>query len=351
MNLKGKNAVDRHLNIAMILDEGYVLPTVVAAYSLVKNKKAESIYDIYLVLRKVSDESKALFKKLEDKKNGVTFHFVDVADDYITKKFPDIRDKSSSANTTDLIKFFLPEILEDVDKVFYFDGDTIVRDDLTGLLDTELDDKTYAAATRDTGGVYTTDVSLEGKREYINCGVMYLNLDLLRTDNMPEKLLQDRLNDPDTTHMDQNVHNRVFAGHVKYISHAYNIMYPSLIRAHFLHHLTIERLNAFVEAAYRDWDDMAASAKIIHFATHDKPWKFVDSIGVEMWEEYYNESPVAGRLKERRKLNSKKILALGKSPMTRLLGLVIWELKTRGAKKTLLSKDFMLMKRNLKIKK
>lgn len=335
----------------MILDEGYVLPTCVAAYSLIKNKKEDSIYDIYLVLRKVSDKSKEYFKQLENPAAGVTFHFVDVADDYITKKFPDIKDKSSSANTTDLIKFFLPEILQDIDKVFYFDGDTIVQDDLTGVLDVDLDDKTYAAATRDTGGVYTTDVSLMGKREYVNCGVMYLNLEACRRDNMPQKLLEDRLNDPDTTHMDQNVHNRVFAGHVKYIPHTYNVMYPSLIRAHFLHHLSIERLNDFVESAYADWDDMAAKAKIIHFATHDKPWKFTDSIGGKMWEKYYYGSPVEGKLKERRTLNSENILALGKNPMTRLLGLVIWELKTRGAKKTLLSKDFMLMKRSLKIKK
>jgi len=334
----------------MILDEGYVLPTVVSAYSLIKNKNADSAYDIYLVMRNVSEESKAYFREMEDTQNGVSIRFVDVADDYITKKFPAIKDKSSSANTTDLIKFFLPEILADVDKVFYYDGDTIVQRDLTDVLDHEPDDGTYAAATRDTGGVYTTDVSLIGRREYINCGVMFLNLELLRRDGVPQKLLEDRLNDPDTTHMDQNVHNRVFAGYIRYIPHTYNVMYPSLMRAHHLHHLTIRRLNDFVEADYMDWQDMASKARIIHFATHDKPWKFVDSIGVEMWEKYYRESPVSGRLGTRKKLHSKQILKLGHIPGMRLVGLILWELKTRGFKKTLFSKDFMLMKRNLKIK-
>lgn len=338
------------MNITMILDEGYVLPTLVAVSSLIREKKKETVYDIYLIMRGVSDKSKTLFEKMEDRLNGAVFHFVPVDPDFITQKFPLIKEKSSSANTTDLIKFFIADILPDVDRVFYLDGDTVVQGDLTAALETELDDNTYAAATRDTGGVYTTDVSLMDKREYINCGVMYLNLALLRKEDIPRKLLEDRLNDPDTTHMDQNVHNRVFAGHVKYLPHNFNVMYPSLIRAHFLHHLSIERLNDFVEKDYRDWEDMADHALILHFATHDKPWKFTDSIGVERWEKYYRESPANGMLKERRTLHSKRILALGKYRLTRLLGLVLWELKTRGAKKTLLSKDFMLMKRNLKVR-
>ena len=88
---------------------------------------------------------------------------------------------------------FLPELLPDVPRVLYLDGDTVAVDDLEPLWRTPLDDSYVAAVTNvfmpwDAG--YPVALGLPGPEAYFNSGVLLMNLDAMRRDAISDALLE-----------------------------------------------------------------------------------------------------------------------------------------------------------------
>jgi hypothetical protein len=81
---------------------------------------------------------------------------------------------------------------------------------------------------------------------------------------------------------------------------------------------------------YSDWDDILNQAVIVHYSSFDKPWKYEDVNGVELWDEYYRKSLVFSGKLPRKRLHTKKVEALLAHRGTRPLGILIWELETKG---------------------
>ena len=76
----------------------------------------------------------------------------------------------------------LSNILKDLDKIIYLDCDTIVHKDLTEMYDIQMNDKYYM-------GFPAHEISylvINGTRNFINSGVMLINLKLLRKINAPK---------------------------------------------------------------------------------------------------------------------------------------------------------------------
>ncbi len=182
------------ISIVYICDEYYVMPTCVSIQSIYENKK-NSVYNIYIFGVELSDKSKKLIESLKLEDINIKLFTLD-------NKYDDINTTHVYVSKAALFKFDIPLILKDLDKVLYIDSDTVIMDDLAELYNTDLTDY-YAGVVKDLTSVHIfKDNERVGTKSYFNSGMMLLNLENLRKDNIPQKLLQYKLNTSSVKYMD-----------------------------------------------------------------------------------------------------------------------------------------------------
>lgn len=118
---------------------------------------------------------------------GGTVSFLAVAEDRIEG----LRTRGDFLPASHWYRIFLPELLPDVDRVLYLDGDLIAVDSLEPLWRSELGDQYLAAVTNvflehDAGR--PAALGLRDARDYFNSGVLLMNLELMRRDAMTDAL-------------------------------------------------------------------------------------------------------------------------------------------------------------------
>ena len=274
--------------IAFVCDEGYVMQTAVAITSVIRNKAAESNYDIYIIGTGLSDSSVETFLSMRGR--GVEISVIQAEIDAELYKQKNAESIYLVATKAALLKFEIPRILRR-EKVLYLDGDIIVMGDLSELFSVDLGDS-YAAVVRDLPQVLfdvpLIDVGIG--RDYFNSGVMLLNLKQLRVENVREKLVDEKRRRSNDTLMDQNVLNIVFKDRVLQLPMKYNVLYANLRRS-WKEPGVVERLNQLYGTSYRAAQDLRRDAVVVHYSSKDKPWKYFDAPMAKQWMEVYRRSP------------------------------------------------------------
>jgi lipopolysaccharide biosynthesis glycosyltransferase len=118
-------------------------------------------------------------------------------------------------------KLLVPELLPDVSKAIWLDCDLVVTGDLARLWDSDLGDR-HALAVNDPGVPFVSsrngvaawrELGLRHDTKYFNAGVMVLDLDLWRRDEVPVRALEYLRRYRDTVvFWDQEALNAVLAG-------------------------------------------------------------------------------------------------------------------------------------------
>ena len=214
--------------VAFISDDGYVMPTCVAINSLICSKKPETVYHIHIVCASLSEESQEIFRRFESE--TVHIHILRQDADRFANLPVFEEDSYCVATPAALLKFVLPELLTDYDRVLYLDGDLLVREDLTQLFHTELGDA-YLAAVADSGSMYLLTKYKDKVQHYFNSGVMLLNLTQMRKDKLTDVFIRTKAELKDSTLMDQNVFNCVCDGRTVRLPVRYNFLPVNLLRA------------------------------------------------------------------------------------------------------------------------
>lgn len=318
-----------YLALVFIADKKFFLPSVVAITSLLENKASDSKYKIYFVNVGFTEEQKKKIFEIEKKyKTHIIIRDVDEME--LLTRYKDLVKHDCCASISALIKFDLPNICSNEDAVLYLDGDIIVQDDLSVILNEQFNERTYIKAVKDTGVLYSQTLIRQNVKDYFNSGVMYLNLAAMRRDNISELLVEEKYRCTDNSLMDQHVLNSVFENAKELLQHRYNVLYINLIRAHYFYGISIEQLNELMNTTYINWQDMFDKAAIIHYSSFDKPWKYSDVNGVELWDRYFKLSVVGEERLERKKLHIKLINKMRTYKATALFGSFIWECETKG---------------------
>ena len=124
-------------------------------------------------------------------------------------------------------RFFLTELLPDVERILYLDADTIVLDSLQALWETDLDGCHVGAVTN----VFQEDhIPLPARlglepRDYFNSGVLLMNLDLMRRDGSTAALFEyARANAERLVWPDQDVLNAVLGPTRRRLAPRWNCM-------------------------------------------------------------------------------------------------------------------------------
>jgi len=322
------------LSIAFISDSGYVLPSVVAITSLLMNKKDSTEYKIYFMAIGLSEDEKKQISNI-CKKYNTEILIIDVNQNELRNRYSGIGEHECCANISALIKFDLPTYCPE-DKLLYLDGDLIVQKDISELEGVNFDEKTFVAAVPESGLLYNKNIIIQGVRDYFNSGVMLLNLKGFRENDISRKLYLEKINSNDNSLMDQHVFNKVFAESKVRLDHSFNVLYTSIVRAHFFHGISIDQINDLYGKKYSGFEQIKENAKIIHYSTFDKPWKFSDIEAVELWDYYFENSVFKGNPLKRKRIHNKFLNGLRKRKAFGLLGTFIWETETKGIKKAVL---------------
>lgn len=288
------------IRVSFILDEEYVLCTGVALTSLYQHRNPLRNYHVYIFTDNVPAEKRALFLACSCPEFVV--EVFDVSDEKKFKNFNRMQ-YAQHVSPTALLKFELPQLLSGIHKVLYLDGDILIRDSLEELYDTNISGKFAAVCKDKRAEVFPAPFRKRLKIKhafYFNSGVMLLNLKLMREKNLSQKLLhykQNGIND----FMDQDAFNVVFEENVVYIPFLYNMLYSCWNRD------SCEALNAFYGLDLPDLESFYTQAKLIHFCTPKKPWKYHNVIGAEEWFLAFVDSPFC-KIENYRRCYQEKIL-------------------------------------------
>lgn len=279
------------IHIAVISDEGYAIPTITMLTSARYNKSPERSYIIHVLGNNLSEFSKRKFRELERPDFSLRFYSCS-SERYKHCYIP----QGTSFNHSTMIKCELAELLPQLDKVLFLDGDILVMGDLGELYDIDLGSNVLAAM-RELRGERKKLHKIIGTTHYFNAGVMLLNLKQMREEKLGEKIIQLKQQAPDTwCYGEQDPFNVVCEGRTHYLHprwnffssayHALNTMYCSATNE-----WTIEEFNAFYHTSYANYTEMEEDAVIHHFAWL-KPWKNKNMRHAALWQKYHDISPM-----------------------------------------------------------
>ena len=121
-----RNTNHEGIPIAMALDDGYTYPTIVAMTSILENASKETKYDFYIMHPgEFSEENKGKLKSLSKKyRNKCSVNLINMEN-----KYKNANDKGHITTPT-YYRLSLSELLPDLDKIIWLDGDTITYTDL-----------------------------------------------------------------------------------------------------------------------------------------------------------------------------------------------------------------------------
>ena len=278
--------------IFFTFDNNYVIPAAVAFDSLLKRAKYGIFYKMYVLHSDITEESQALLTKIVDNNVNGILDFIStkgfLQDEWDKGNFQGHNKNNKKQFTSDaIIRCFAAKFFPQYQKIIYSDVDVVFMDDVSELMNVNLENK-YIAAVKNAFIKYSSNelshLSIENyekfKDTYFAGGIWVLNLDKIRKDNLELKMIEIIKNDEIIKRWnDQDIMNLSCDNKVEYLSLRY-ISYPYiqefLAKKDFVSHFSREEL----EESY-------INPKILHFA-YEKPWNSNAKLS-NVWWEIFNQ--------------------------------------------------------------
>lgn len=245
-------------------DDGYIKYMIVSLRSLIDNSSPKKIYEIHVLYTDISDENKEKVKALETSNVIISFH--DVSDKLAKLKNKlSIRDYYSS---TTYYRFFIPGMFPRIEKALYLDADTIILQDVAELYSYRLGNN-YVGAVQDmlvvntpVYGQYVENVLSISQAAYFNAGIVLLNCELFRKNNVFNQLIQLLNAYTFVVAQDQDYLNILFQDKILWINSKWNVQ--------------------MTETELRPRENIG----IIHYNLAEKPWHYEDGRYSDYFWEY-----------------------------------------------------------------
>ncbi|MCR4960382.1 MAG: glycosyltransferase family 8 protein [Lachnospiraceae bacterium] len=277
----------RKISIVLCTDAGYLLPSLVAIESIYMHKASETSLDIHILLDgMISEKEWSYIEIMKNRYKGITIHPV-------SHKYEEAPITLAHTTKSTFLRLMLPSFFPDIDKCIYLDGDLIVNSDLYSLYNVNMN-RSYVAGVR--AATYYKDISKTRKRlgipknirnfEYINAGILLLDLKRMRKDGMEEKF--NALVDRPFEMQDQDIINKVCSGRIKIIDLKYN----AVVKYGLLNPSLYEEMPHY-QVAYKRKEYLNAcdNPAIIHFAGKKKPWLYPEEDYRRLWWETAKRLP------------------------------------------------------------
>ena len=233
-------------------DDNYAPFLAVTFKSILDNASKDFSYKFYVLTTNLSSSYEKRIKEFESEDVKVEFIFLKETIEKIKAKFH-LRDYYSIET---YYRFFIANMFPQYDKVLYCDCDVIVLGDIAELYNHNIDNYLVGACPEEV----MTEVKIFGDyveqaldvdcEKYFNAGVMLMNLDGFRKENIEEKFFDMLQKYTFRVTQDEDYLNVLCKGKVK------------------LFHLGWNK-TAFKNEKFNDKD-----LKLIHYKIHWKPWHY-----------------------------------------------------------------------------
>lgn len=272
------------INIVVICDKQYLLPTKTLINSIICNKLESDELYISVVGYKIDLKEQDDFVQFSSK--SIKVRLLTCSDESIN-----IDIVHGHVSKAALCKMLLPDLLPDIDKVIYLDSDMLVMDSLSELFFIDLEDK-YAAVVRDfIGEKYQSRNIVLNTKYYFNSGMMLLNLKKMRENGIANSLVSARRQDASATYMDQDTFNIIMDNHIMVISPCYNYMLS-------MNPYSVHEIAEFYGVSNADMMYIQSHPVIIHYTDRLKPWNHIRVMNWKVWYEYVNKEDILSILEE-----------------------------------------------------
>ena len=268
--------------IVMAADENYAMPMCVAMNSILESKAAKTNYIFYLMIpEKFQETACAKYDELLKRYPGTTIEYL-----VMGSLFADISLHIPHITTPTYYRLLISEMLLNYDKCIYLDADVLICDDLTELYNFDLGSN-YIAGVKAAGYhlpdgniKYCEKIGIPSIDQYVNAGVLLLNLRELRVNGIHSKFVE--LTSKHMPTQDQDIINIVCYNHIAFLPFKYNAM-PKLL---------YEKITEQVFSV-QEIEEARSNPVIIHYADKLKPWNgffgpFFDRWWVSMLNSTYS---------------------------------------------------------------
>lgn len=251
------------MDIVCCTDMNYVPYCGVMLTSLLENNRGTGV-TVHIIGNELTNEGHDALRRIVEKKYGQQTVFYPL-DGKLLDAFPET---CSYVSLTAYVKLFIADILPtNIHKALYLDGDLVVVGPLKDLWDYSLDGKAMAAV-KDAHRRIEDDcrrLGVDFQREgYFNSGVMLLNLDYWRKNNVLQKALDFLAVHADQLpYHDQDVLNGTLHGQILPLPLRYNL-HDCLFHTH--RYLQPE------DEALVEQELSPEHRVVIHFSSRRKPW-------------------------------------------------------------------------------
>lgn len=275
------------IHLTTLTDSNFLIPTIVMMTSARETMAPDSHYHFHLFHSNLEPWQIDAFRQLETDHFTVTIRQLHESDNQFTH-LPNCGRHGQAA----LMRLNLPNLLRDIDKVIYLDGDIIVTKDLAELYDTPLGDHPLAAVEEPEGPNPVKYHENIPSNSYFNTGVMVMGLARMRDENLIQQFLD---NAPTVIQFwqcaDQDIINYTCANRILPLHPKYNYL-PDLFR--WRPGLTVDGFNAVHHTDYASIAALQADSVIIHLAggAGSRPWQRSNGLYSPLWLDYFLQSPL-----------------------------------------------------------
>lgn len=176
------------MNILLTSSDLYYPFIQVTLYSIISNNPNEKI-DFYILSDNITNEHKETIKKNENE--NISMNFIEVSD--LVNKFElnEIqREYLMNSPIPITSRLFLTKLLpESVDKIISLDSDVLVVDSIRKLWNINIDNYYYAGVKDLMPTAFTESIGLTENNNYLNTGILLINLKKIRTDKKDREFL------------------------------------------------------------------------------------------------------------------------------------------------------------------
>ena len=264
--------------IFFTIDDGYAPFLSVALNSAIKNSSKDRKYKAIILYQELSEENRKKLVSLKTDNFSIEFVPMESGLESITDRMSN-RLRCDYFTLTIYFRLFIPKMFPEYDKGIYIDSDVVLTSDIAELFETDIGDN-YIAACTDLSVAdvpplvkYMEQAVGVKAKEYINSGVLLMNLKKLREVKIDEHFLE-LLN---TYHFDciapdQDYLNAICNGNIYYLDEIWDTM-PNENKS------------------------PLENAKLIHYNLFSKPWCYDDIQYGEIFWDYAEDSGYIDEIK------------------------------------------------------
>ena len=263
-----KQIYKNEIPIFFSTDDNYVPFLDVTIRSLIANASKEYQYKIIVLNTGLNPENIAKVESLEN--DNFSIEFADISQ--AVKDIEHMLPNCYHFGLATWYRLFIQSLFPQYDKILYLDCDIIVLGDVSELYFTDLEGNSIAGVVENwilhspIFSLYTKEAVGVESKDYINAGIMVMDLARFRQDRVEERFVE-LINtyNFDVIDPDQAYINYLCKGKIKYLPFAWNRTPLEMVECE--------------------------KPKIVHYALGAKPWHVPDMfLGGYFWD-YAKESP------------------------------------------------------------